>query len=181
MRSLSETKDDLFLKDVKKKLSRRVVELPQFVQDALADARLEQQGNRGRFGPKYQDQDLICPRPNRSFITPNTLSSVFCRFKKGLMLKTRFHDLRHGHASQALQDGTPVKTVQRRLGHATAAFTLDVYGHLMPGDDRRAVDAHKKEWRQRWNAPAKNERSTEKRMLKTQHTFGGISFKWIFK
>jgi integrase len=47
----------------------------------------------------------------------------------------------HGHASQALQNGVPVKTVQSRLGHATAAFTLDVYGNLPPGADEQAADA----------------------------------------
>jgi integrase len=37
-----------------------------------------------------------------------------------------------------------VKAVQRYLGHATAAETLDTYGHLWPDDDeliRAAVDA----------------------------------------
>ncbi len=29
-----------------------------------------------------------------------------------------------------LQNGDDVKTVQGNLGHATAAFTLDVYGHV---------------------------------------------------
>ena len=29
-----------------------------------------------------------------------------------------------------LQNGDDVKTVQSNLGHATAAFTLDVYGHV---------------------------------------------------
>ena len=30
----------------------------------------------------------------------------------------------------SLQNGDSVKTVQENLGHATAAFTLDVYGHV---------------------------------------------------
>ena len=30
----------------------------------------------------------------------------------------------------SLQNGDDVKTVQENLGHATAAFTLDVYGHV---------------------------------------------------
>ena len=30
----------------------------------------------------------------------------------------------------ALRSGDDVKTVQSNLGHATAAFTLDVYGHV---------------------------------------------------
>ncbi|MBN1458902.1 MAG: tyrosine-type recombinase/integrase [Armatimonadetes bacterium] len=45
----------------------------------------------------------------------------------------RFHDLRHTHASLMLQDGRSPKVVQERLGHASAGFTLDTYGHVMPG------------------------------------------------
>lgn len=42
----------------------------------------------------------------------------------------RFHDLRHSFAVTSLQAGDDIKTVQANLGHATAAFTLDVYGHV---------------------------------------------------
>ena len=40
------------------------------------------------------------------------------------------HDLRHTFAKLSLQNGDDPKTVQGNLGHATAAFTLDVYGHI---------------------------------------------------
>lgn len=43
---------------------------------------------------------------------------------------TRFHDLRHSYAVAAIQSGDDIKTVQGNLGHATASFTLDVYGHV---------------------------------------------------
>ena len=43
---------------------------------------------------------------------------------------TRFHDLRHTYAVSAIKSGENIKTVQENLGHATAAFTLDVYGHV---------------------------------------------------
>ncbi len=39
----------------------------------------------------------------------------------------RFHDLRHGAASMQLAAGTPMKVVSEMLGHATMAFTADVY------------------------------------------------------
>ena len=39
----------------------------------------------------------------------------------------RFHDLRHSYAVASLRSGDDIKTVQGNLGHATAAFTLDVY------------------------------------------------------
>lgn len=40
------------------------------------------------------------------------------------------HMLRHTAASLAIRSGADVKAVQRMLGHATAAMTLDTYGHL---------------------------------------------------
>lgn len=42
----------------------------------------------------------------------------------------RFHDLRHSYAVASIKSGDDVKTVQENLGHATASFTLDVYGHV---------------------------------------------------
>lgn len=44
--------------------------------------------------------------------------------------ESRVHDLRHTFAVLSLQNGDDVKTVQGNLGHATASFTLDVYGHV---------------------------------------------------
>ena len=50
--------------------------------------------------------------------------------KRAGVSESRFHDLRHSFAVTSLQAGDDVKTVQENLGHATAAFTLDVYGHV---------------------------------------------------
>ena len=57
---------------------------------------------------------------------------------------TRFHDLRHFYASLLVRYGESVKVVQVRLGHASAAETLDTYSHLWPDSEdrtRAAVDA----------------------------------------
>ena len=48
------------------------------------------------------------------------------------------HALRHTAASLAIASGAGVLTIQRMLGHASAAMTLDRYGHLM-GDELDAV------------------------------------------
>ena len=50
------------------------------------------------------------------------------------------HDLRHTAASLAIASGANVKAVQRMLGHAPAAMTLDVYADLFD-DDVDAVSA----------------------------------------
>lgn len=42
----------------------------------------------------------------------------------------RFHDLRHTYAVNAIRAGDDIKTIQGNLGHTTAAFTLDRYGHF---------------------------------------------------
>lgn len=58
---------------------------------------------------------------------------------------SRVHDLRHTFAVLSLQNGDSVKTVQGNLGHATAAFTLDVYGHVsekMKGDSAARMEGY---------------------------------------
>lgn len=50
------------------------------------------------------------------------------------------HDLRHTAASLAISSGANVKAVQRMLGHASAAMTLDTYADLFD-DDLDAVAA----------------------------------------
>ena len=53
----------------------------------------------------------------------------------------RAHDLRHTAASVWLAaDGEP-KVVQWVLGHATAAMTMDLHGHMMIADLRQATPA----------------------------------------
>ena len=61
---------------------------------------------------------------------------------------TGMHALRHFYASWCINrraDGgleLPPKVAQERLGHASIAMTLDVYGHLFPrGDDLSELDA----------------------------------------
>ena len=50
------------------------------------------------------------------------------------------HTLRHTFASMLIEAGEPLNYVQQQLGHHSPAFTLAVYGHLLPRGDRRAVD-----------------------------------------
>lgn len=56
------------------------------------------------------------------------------------MTDARFHDLRHSYAVAAIRAGDDIKTVQGNLGHATAAFTLDVYGHVTDQMKRESDD-----------------------------------------
>ena len=59
---------------------------------------------------------------------------VYLHFKSAAVAigapDARVHDLRHTYAVLSLQNGDDIKTVQENLVHASAAFTLDVYGHV---------------------------------------------------
>ena len=63
-----------------------------------------------------------------------TNSIVYRHFKRAAAAigrpDARFHDLRHSYAVASIRSGDDIKTVQDNLGHATASFTLDVYGHV---------------------------------------------------
>lgn len=59
----------------------------------------------------------------------------------GLPSGQGLHSLRHYYASLLIRYGESVKTVQARLGHASAAETLDTYSHLWPDSDDRTRDA----------------------------------------
>jgi integrase len=61
----------------------------------------------------------------------------------GLPPRTGLHVLRHLYASLLIRHGESVKTVQNRLGHSSAAVTLDTYSHMWPDADdttRAAVE-----------------------------------------
>lgn len=80
-------------------------------------------------------------KDNEDFVFKNranehfTAAALYNSFKKVVVSiglpKVTFHDLRHTHAVLALKAGVDIKTVQHNLGHYSAAFTLDVYGHCL--------------------------------------------------
>lgn len=69
---------------------------------------------------------------------------VYRHFKRAAIAigrpDARFHDLRHSYAVAAIKSGDDIKTVQGNLGHATASFTFDVYGHVTEQMKRNSAD-----------------------------------------
>ena len=70
------------------------------------------------------------------------MSKRFGELVSGLEVpRVSLHGLRHTWASLALQAGVNPKVVSERLGHASVAFTLDRYSHVMPGMQEDAAAA----------------------------------------
>jgi integrase len=58
----------------------------------------------------------------------------------GLPRKFRWYDCRHTCATLLMAAGENPKVVSERLGHATVAFTLDRYAHVLPGMQESASE-----------------------------------------
>ncbi len=56
------------------------------------------------------------------------------------MRQIRIHDLRHTFASLLIAQGESLAYVRDQLGHHSIKMTVDIYGHLVPGTNKQAVD-----------------------------------------
>ena len=54
--------------------------------------------------------------------------------KRAGLRQVSFHSLRHSNASIRIKNGQNLKYLSKQMGHASVAFTLDVYGHLFEDD-----------------------------------------------
>ena len=77
----------------------------------------------------------------RRSLDPTTVSRNFTRvIRQAGLPYLNFHGLRHSHCSLLIASGLDIKTVSARMGHASTSFTLDVYGHLLPGNQAAAAE-----------------------------------------
>jgi integrase len=101
-----------------------------------------QKAERLAWGPAYADSGYLFTAADGRPVHADHVAQRFSRLVKAAGVPVfRFHDVRHTHASLLLAHGTPVLDVSRRIGHASAAMTLDVYGHVIPGQGQRAAAA----------------------------------------
>jgi integrase len=127
---------------VKSARSRRSIDLDAGTVAALKAQRVEQNAARLLMGAGYSDQGYVFATPTGDPWHPDSISGWFERTVASSKLpRIRLHDLRHSHATHLLMAGTNPKVVSERLGHASVAFTLDTYGHVLPGQQADAAAA----------------------------------------
>lgn len=121
----------------------RIITIDNSTVHMLKDYRRTKLKEKLIIGDKWKDSDY-------NFIfttmygTPIFLDSPNRIFKKILQrnnLKiTKFHALRHTHATFLLLKGINVKVIQERLGHSNINMTLDTYTHVLKEMDKEAVE-----------------------------------------
>lgn len=125
--------------------SRRTVELSPLAVSMLKAHKGHQGELRAYYGRFWPETDLVFPSSlgtpwnKRTFYRDYKILVAKCAIEHTESVK--FHTLRHTAASQWIRHGADIFTVSRRLGHASAAFTMDVYGHLLQGQQQTAAAA----------------------------------------
>ena len=86
--------------------------------------------------------DWLFQTPAGTQIDPSNLRKLFDRLlaAEPKSRRIRFHDLRHTFASLLLQNGEGLTYVKEQMGHSSINVTVDIYGHLVPGGNRQAVN-----------------------------------------
>jgi integrase len=140
-RSLEQTKTGLRFKAPKTKKGRRNVAISPWLVAELRAHRARQQERRMALGlGRAPDDSLVFARWDGSTRSPHWLTQKFGQAMDTLKIECTLHGLRHTHVSQLIASGLDVLTISRRIGHASAAITLKVYGHLFANTDTRAAE-----------------------------------------
>lgn len=109
----------------------RVIAPASNVMQRLRAHQRQQLEMRLKAGPAWTDTGLVFTNGVGAHLSPHTVYNNYKRVVESIGLpNARFHDLRHTYAVAAIKSGDDIKTLQVTLGHATASFTLDFYGHV---------------------------------------------------
>lgn len=93
---------------------------------------------------KHDRKDgLVFPNPKQkeeAYIFNKTPARHLARLCDGCEITTvTVRGLRHSYATRHFEVGTPIKTVQKLLGHEKFETTMNIYTHVMPDIKRRQI------------------------------------------
>lgn len=111
------------------------------VMKLLHTQRARQSEQRLLMGELWQSSDMVFTNETGGYLSYRTVYDCFKRIVGKIGTPTtRFHDLRHTYAVNAIRAGDDFKTLQENLGHATAAFTMQTYGHVTDQMKKTSAD-----------------------------------------
>jgi integrase len=131
---------EMMLTDPKTEGSKRTIGIGPATVAALRAHKERQQMEASWFGKAWGEHplaaDLVFTDEQGHPVKPALFSLAFKAAVTAAGLPMiRVHDIRHSHASLLVASGESIKLVQKRLGHASSAFTLDRYVHTSEAED----------------------------------------------
>lgn len=105
---------------------------PAEVMSILKQVRRQQGEWRLKAGEKWTNEEkFVFTDEYGNHLSMYMVYKNFKRIVNSMELaEVRFHDLRHTYATLSIQQGMDYKTLSHNMGHATVAFTMDIYGHV---------------------------------------------------
>ena len=117
----------------KNKSSYRTLQMPLILIDILEQHRAFQEQSKA-FSTDFR----VCGGP--SVLRDTSIEQRNTKFAEEAELPhIRIHDFRHSHASLLANAGINIQEIARRLGHSNVQQTWNVYSHLYPREEERAV------------------------------------------
>ncbi|MDP2932172.1 MAG: tyrosine-type recombinase/integrase [Chloroflexota bacterium] len=127
-------------KEPKTAHSRRRVAMTPKLALFLREYRADRESLYWRLGKPLALDSLVFAHVDGTPLDPSMLSHEFHRIVERAGLENvRFHDLRHTFASLMLLRGAKPKVISEALGHASVAFTMDTYSHIIEGMQEDAM------------------------------------------
>ena len=113
--------------------ARRQLSLPPFAVEQLRQHRAAQTARRLRLGAGWVDLNLVCDRGDGGPLHPDSFSRAFKRLAKaaGISPKARLHERATPSATALLTQGVHPAITSAALGHASPAFTMATYQHVV--------------------------------------------------
>lgn len=94
-----------------------------------------------RHAVEQTEETPVCCSDVGGWFDPTNVGRWWSGYRKAIGFDSlKMHELRHTSATLLLGNGVDVKTVQHRLGHASAALTLNQYAHAIPANDKAAAE-----------------------------------------
>jgi Phage integrase family len=122
------------------KKGRRVIAIDPGTVEVLKAQAARQLDEQKDWDEAWVETGLVFTLENGAALDPESVSRYFrLAVKMSMLPQIRLHDLRHTHATLALQAGIHPKVVSERLGHATISITLDTYSHAIPAMQEEAA------------------------------------------
>jgi integrase len=118
--------------DTKRVRSRRIVKLQNWVLERLRKLKDKNDGIGDTCVAAFDDLIFITSHGepiNEEYLVKKHFKPIL---REAGLPNIRLYDLRHTSATLALTVGVAPKVVSEQLGHASAAFTLDTYSHVLP-------------------------------------------------
>jgi len=139
-RALIPINREVVVSEPKTAKGRRVIALDPGTVEVLKAQAARQLDEQKDWDEAWVETGLVFTLENGAALDPESVSRYFrLAVKRSMLPPIRLHDLRHTHATLALQAGIHPKVVSERLGHATISITLDTYSHAIPAMQEEAA------------------------------------------